>query len=125
MRGIDLCNGPPPWIVELRIMLVKSLVVSVAAALLGPTLGIATFFLANSNYSGLPFSASVEAMGLLLAQPDDREVVTPSGAWYGPSAQERRLDTAATAQPSVVNCPEGQALSENGRCWSSSIPPPT
>ena len=67
-------------------MLVKSLVVSVAAALLGPTLGIATFFLANSNYSGLPFSASVETMGLLLAQPDDREVATPSAAWYGPSA---------------------------------------
>jgi hypothetical protein len=113
-------------------MLVKSLVVSVVAALLGPTLGIATFFVANSNYSGLPFSASVETMGLLLAQPDDLEVITSSGAWYGPSALERSLDTAAAAQPSglgvwqtVVKCPEGQALAENGRCWSSSIPPPT
>ena len=113
-------------------MLVKSLVVSVAAALLGPTIGIATFFVANSNYSGLPFSASVETMELLLAQPDDREVITSSGAWSGPSALERRLDTAATTQPSglgvwrtVVKCPEGQALAENGRFWSSSIPPPT
>jgi len=112
-------------------MLVKSLVVSVAAALLGPTLGIAAFFLANSNYPSQPFSASTQEMGLI-AQPDHREVArtfAPSGPWYGPSAQERKLDTAAADLPSglgvwqtVVNCPEGQALSENGRCQSSIRP---
>jgi hypothetical protein len=117
-------------------MLVKSLVVSVAAALLGPTLGIATFFLTNGNSpNSHSFSASVQTTGLL-AQPDHREVTrtfAPSGAWYGPSAQERKLDTAAADLRSgllgvwqtVVNCPEGQALSEDGRCRSSSSRPPT
>jgi hypothetical protein len=39
------------------IMLVKSLAASVAAALLGPTLGIATFFLMNSSPpNSQPFS---------------------------------------------------------------------
>lgn len=112
-------------------MIVKSLAVSVAAALLGPTLGIATFFLANSNYPGQSFSASTQELRLL-AQSDHREVArtfAPSGAWYGPSVQGRKLDTAAADLPSglgvwqtVVNCPEGQALSENGRCQPSIRP---
>jgi hypothetical protein len=115
-------------------MLVKSLIVSVAAAVLGPTLGIATFFLANSTYPSQSLSASTQEMGLI-ARPDHREVArafAPSGAWYGPSAQERKLDTAAADLPSglgvwqtVVNCPEGQALSKDGRCRPSSIRPPT
>jgi hypothetical protein len=117
-------------------MLVKSLAVSVAAALLGPTLGIATFFLANSNSpSSRPLSTSQHQQVGLVTPPAHREVIrsfAPSETWYGPRAEVRKLDTAAVDLPrelgawqTVVRCPEGQALSEDGRCWSSNTRPPT
>jgi hypothetical protein len=116
-------------------MLMKSLAVSVAAALLGPTLGIATFFLANGNSaSSQPLSTSPDQQVGLVTQPN-REVVrsfAPSETWYGPRAEVRKLDTAAADLPrelgawqTVVRCPEGKALSEDGRCRSSNTRPPT
>src|SRR3989442_974682 len=70
------------------IMLLKSLAVSVAAALLGPTLGIAMFFLADSN----------SASGQQLITATQHEVVgsfAPSETWYGPSAQAGEMLAAA------------------------------
>jgi hypothetical protein len=106
-------------------MLLKSLAVSVAAALLGPTLGIAMFFLANSD----------SASGQQLATATQREVVrsfAPSETWYDPSAQAIEVQAAAAELPgglgswqTVVRCPDGQALSEDGRCRSSDTQPPT
>ena len=99
-------------------MLLKSLAVSVAAALLGPTLGIAMFFLADSN----------SASGQQLITATQHEVVrsfAPSETWYGPSAQAVEVRAAAAELPgglgswqTVVRCPDGQALSEDGRCPS-------
>jgi hypothetical protein len=101
------------------VMLLKSLVVSVAAALLGPALGIAAFYLANSGYPDQPVSTSIRTFA-------------PSAVWYDPSVPKHRLDTAAADLPpdvggwkTVVNCPDGQALSADGRCHSSSTRPPT
>ena len=106
-------------------MLLKSLAVSVAAALLGPTLGIAMFFLANSN----------SASGQQLITASQHEVVgsfAPSETWYGPSAQAVEMLAAAAELPgglgswqTVVRCPDGKALSEDGRCRSSNTQAPT
>lgn len=117
-------------------MLLKSLAVSVAAALLGPTLGIATFFLANgSSPSSEPLSTSLHQQVELVMPPADRDVIrsfAPSQAWYGPSDEVGKLDTAAADLPrelgtwqTVVRCPEGKALSEDGRCRPSDTRPPT
>jgi hypothetical protein len=114
-------------------MLVKSLAVSVAAALLGPTLGIAMFFLANSNSASSQPLSTEQQVGLVTA-PAQREVIrsfTPSETWYDPSAQVAEVHAAATslagglgAWQTVVR-PDGQALSEDGRCRSSDTRPPT
>jgi hypothetical protein len=97
-------------------MLLKSLAVSVAAALLGPTLGIAMFFLADSN--------SASSQQLITAT--QHEVVGS----FAPKAVE--VQAAAAEFPgglgswqTVVRCPDGQALSEDGRCRSSNTQPPT
>jgi hypothetical protein len=100
-------------------MLLKSLAVSVAAALLGPTLGIAMFFLADSN----------SARGQPLVTATRHEVVrsfAPSETWYDPSAQAVEVQALGLGSwQTVVRCPDGQALSEDGRCRSSDTQPPT
>ena len=118
-------------------MLLKSLAVSVVAASLGPTLGIAMFFLANSSGSpsSHPPSTSLHQQVELVTPPAHRDVIrsfVPSEAWYGPSGEVGKLDTAAADLPrelgtwqTVVRCPEGQALSEDGRCPPSDTRPPT
>jgi len=87
------------------IMLLKSLAVSVAAALLGPTLGIAMFFLANSDSASGQQLASAQAIEVQAAAA---ELPGGLGSWQ-----------------TVVRCPDGQALSKDGRCRSSDTQPPT
>lgn len=97
-------------------MLLKSLAVSVAAALLGPTLGIAMFFLADSN--------SASSQQLITAT--QHEVVgsfVPQAAEVQAAAAE--LPGGLGSWQTVVRCPDGQALSEDGRCRSSNTQPPT
>jgi hypothetical protein len=98
-------------------MVVKTLVVSLAAALLGPTLGIATFFLANAivlSQSPPPFAQDPRVMSF-----------APADLWSGSQAQQGNLDTAAadlaTEQgdwQTVVKCPDGQPLSGGDSCPS-------
>lgn len=100
-------------------MLVKSLALSVAAALLGPTLGIALFFLANSNlYAQPPALAVSETL---------RQVsFAPGQPWYATGAYERKLNTAAADDwQTVVRCPDGQTIADNGRCLSPTARPQT
>jgi hypothetical protein len=124
-------------------MLVKSLVIATAAALLAPTIGIAAFFVANSdNFSGQATMITVSARKLgpmtELVQAETIRTFAPQGLWFDPAAsvvQEPKTIAARTtpdpaAWHTVVSCPEGQALAEDGRCpapkiESSSIQPPS
>lgn len=111
-------NGPPPgsWI---GVMLLKSLAVSVAAALLGPALGVAMFFLANSSAGGQPLAYS---QARVVAQPAGSDLVrsfAPSENWYAHVATEE-----LGAWQTVVRCPDGQALPAGGRCQPSDTQPP-
>jgi hypothetical protein len=110
-------------------MLLKSLVVSVAAALLGPTLGIATFLAVNGAYPNQPLAASSQIADET-AQPTPLALMAfaPSGPWYG-NVQERELGTAtadispeASGWQTVVSCPDGQTLSGDARCQTSKRP---
>jgi hypothetical protein len=115
-------------------MLLKSLVVSVAAALLGPTVGIATFLAVNGAYPSQPLAASPQVADET-AQPAPRialRAFAPSGLWYGESAQDRRLSTAAAdlspesgGWQTVVSCPDGQTLTGDARCQPSTQRPQT
>jgi hypothetical protein len=115
-------------------MLLKSLVVSVAAALLGPTLGIATFLAVNGAYPSQPLAASSQIADET-AQPAPRIALmafAPSGPWYGQNVQERELSTAAAdispeagGWQTVVSCPDGQTLSGDARCQTSTQRPQT
>jgi hypothetical protein len=113
-------------------MLLKSLVVSVAAALLGPTLGIATFLAVNGAYPSQPFAASSQVADET-AQPAPRiRAFAPSGLWYAQNVQERELSTAAAdlspeagGWQTVVSCPDGQTLSGDARCQTSTQRPQT
>ena len=109
-------------------MLLKSLVVSVAAALLGPTLGIATFLAVNGAYPSQPFAASSQVADET-AQPAPRiRAFAPSGLWYGQVAEERQLSTASAESDgwqTVVSCPDGQTLSGDARCQTSTQRPQT
>ena len=113
-------------------MLVRTLVTSVAAALFGPAVGIGVFIMANRDHSGgQPTSISMtqtRAAGSAIetGQAEDIRTFTPQGRWLGSPAtgmQEPKLKTAA-ARPSrepatwhtVVSCPSGKPLPEDGRC---------
>ena len=115
-------------------MLLKSLVISVAAAVLGPTIGIGMFFLANDDYSS-SHTTSFSGEARLVTEPGHREVFkmfAPPGPWYNPTligVHERKIDTAAgdpvserSSWHTVVSCAEGQALSEDGRCTAPRRP---
>jgi len=114
-------------------MLLKSLVVSVAAALLGPTLGIAAFLAVNGAYPSQPLASSQIADEM--AQPAPHialRAFAPSGLWYGQNVQERELSTAAAdispeagGWQTVVSCPDGQTLSGDARCQTSTQRPQT
>jgi hypothetical protein len=114
-------------------MLLKSLVVSVAAALLGPTLGIATFLAVDGAYSSQPLASPQVADET--AQPAPRialRAFAPSGLWYAQNVQERELSTAAAdlspeagGWQTVVSCPDGQTLSGDARCQTSTQRPQT
>ena len=100
-------------------MLLKSLAVSVAAALLGPALGVAMFFLANSSAGGQPLANS---QARVVAQPAGSGLVrsfAPSENWYAHVATEE-----LGAWQTVVRCPDGQALPPGGRCQPSDTRPP-
>jgi hypothetical protein len=113
-------------------MLVRTLVTSVAAALLGPAIGIGVFIMANRDHSGgQPTSISMTqtrqaGSAIETGQAEDIRTFTPQGWWLSSPAtrvQEPKLKTAA-ARPSrepahwhtVVSCPSGEPLPGDGRC---------
>jgi len=115
-------------------MLVRILVTSVAAALLGPAIGIGVFVMANKDHSGgRPTSFSMTQTREIgsaseMGQAEDIRTFTPQGRWLGSPAtrvQEPKLKAAA-ARPSrepghwhtVVSCPSGEPLSGDGHCPS-------
>ena len=115
-------------------MLVKTLAISVAAAVLGPTIGMGVFVFANSDRFGgetTSFSSSTRGPGPV-TEPGQADVVrtfAPPGPWLNPDSidrQERKPEPAAATRPlpelapwrTVVSCPEGQPLPEDGRCPS-------
>ena len=110
-------------------MLLKSLVVSVAAALLGPTLGIATFLAVDGAYSGQPLASPQVADET--AQPAPRialRAFAPSGLWYAQnvlSTAAADLSPEAGGWQTVVSCPDGQTLSGDARCQTSTQRPQT
>ena len=117
-------------------MLLKSLVMSAVAAVLGPTLGIGLFFVANGDFGNqtTSFAASTGEAALVTEQRDTDVIrmFAPPGAWYNPTStgeHERKINTAAGDPLSklgswhtVVSCPEDRALSEDGRCTSPHRP---
>jgi len=115
-------------------MLVRTLVTSVAAALLGPAVGIGVFIMANRDHSdgqatSISMTQTREAGSAIeTGQAEDIRTFTPQGRWLGSPAtrvQEPKLKTAA-ARPSrepahwhtVVSCPSGEPLPGDGRCPS-------
>ena len=117
-------------------MLVKSLVISTAAALLGPTIGVALFLVANSDH----ITVTARKLGPVteLVQAETIRTFAPQGLWLDPAAsimqKPKTIAARTTSDPAawhtVVSCPEGQALAEDGRCpapkiKSSSIRPPS
>lgn len=115
-------------------MLVRTLVTSVAAALLGPAIGIGAFLMANRDHSGAqPTSISMSptreaGSAIETGQAKDIRTFTPQGRWLGSPAtrvQEPKLK-AADARPSrepaawhtVVSCPSGEPLPGDGHCPS-------
>jgi hypothetical protein len=118
-------------------MLAKSLIISMLAALLGPTIGVGIFLTANRHYwdgQATSFSPSAREVEQV-TQPGHAEVTrtfAPPEPWVNPAsigAQERKPETAAAALPSpelaswhtVVSCPEDQPLAEDGRCPSPKL----
>ncbi len=113
-------------------MLLKSLAVSVAAAVLGPTLGIATFLAVNGADQPLAASSQVADGTTQLVPPIALRAFAPSGSWYVSNAEGRALSTAAAdlapesgGWQTVVSCPDGQTLSGDARCQSSTQRPQT
>jgi hypothetical protein len=114
-------------------MLMRTLVTSVAAALLGPAIGIGVFIMANRDHSGgQPTSISMtqtrEAGSAIETGQAEEEIrtFTPQGRWLGSPAtgmQEPKLKTAAV-RPSreqatwhtVVTCPSGEPFPGDGIC---------
>ena len=113
-------------------MLLKSLAVSVAAAVLGPTLGIATFLAVNGAQQPVAASSQVADETVQAAPSIALRAFAPSGSWYVPSAEDRPLSTAAAdlspesgGWQTVVSCPDGQTLSGDARCQASTQRPQT
>ena len=117
-------------------MLLKSLVMSVVAAVLGPTIGVAMFLMANSDGSDLPklnsASHSQEAGPATgSGQTEVSGAFLPQAPWLASAAtgvQERKPETAAAGWSTelgmwqtTVSCPEGQPLTEEGPCPSPEI----
>jgi hypothetical protein len=115
-------------------MLVRTLITSVAAALLGPAVGMGVFVMTNRDHSGgqppsISMTQTREAGSAIeTGQAEDIRTFTPQGRWLGSPAtrvQEPKLKTAA-ARPSrepahwhtVVICPSGEPLPGDGRCPS-------
>jgi hypothetical protein len=114
-------------------MLLKSLAVSVAAALLGPTLGIATFLAVDGAYPAQPLAAASSPIAAETTPGAPRTALrafAPSGLWYGQGAEDRPLSTAAadlsadqSGWQTVVSCPDGRTLSGEGSCQSATQRP--
>ena len=83
-------------------MLVKSIVISIAAALLGPTIGVALFFMANSDRGGKATSPTVvtrEGLGTELGEAEVIRNFAPQGAHLDLASilvTERRPQVAAS-----------------------------
>ena len=134
VRGMLLCRRGRWSRLWSCVMLVKSLAISVAAALLGPTIGMGVYVLANSDGFGdetIAFSSSTRGPAPV-PEPSQADIVrmsAPPGSWLNPVSIDkpvRKPETAAATQPltelspwrTVVRCPEGQLLPEDDRCPS-------
>jgi len=113
-------------------MLVRPLIMSIAAALMAPAIGIGVFLMTNRNHSGgQPISVSMSptpetGAAIETGQAEVIRTFAPQGRWLGSPAtrvQEARLKPAA-ARPSrepgpwhtVVSCPRGEPLPGDGIC---------
>ena len=107
---------------------------SAAAAVLGPTIGIAVFFMPNrDNVSGpaTSFTVSTRGTGPVTEFAEDLRSFAPRGLWLNlaPSVVQERKPQAATvatsseptAWPAVVTCSEGRSVREDGRCPAPEI----
>jgi hypothetical protein len=118
-------------------MLAKTLVMSVAAAIFGPIIGIGVFLITNTDYFGHS-TRSFAASGAETGPPmDSRQtnvvrMFAPSGQWLDPvsiSGQKPKAETAVASSSSteldpwrtVVSCQDGQPLNEDSRCSSPEI----
>ena len=120
-------------------MPVKALAISALAALVGPTVGVGVFLLANGA-NGDRFAGQT-ALPVQAAPPvtkfDYAEVMRTFAEprlWPGPKSTvmpERREIGATELSPelaawrTVVGCPDGQPLPETGRCPAPDWPRPT
>ena len=115
-------------------MLVKSIVISTAAALLGPTIGVALFLVANSDRGGKATSPTVvtrEGLGTELGEAEVIRNFAPQGVHLDLAsilAPERKPQVAAAgtaeqaAWRTVVICVVGQPA-KDGRCPAPEIVP--
>jgi hypothetical protein len=115
-------------------MLVKSIVISTAAALLGPTIGVALFLVANSDRAGEATSPTVATREGLETELGEAEVIrnfASQGVHLDLAsilAPERKPQVAAAATAesaawrTVVICAVGQPA-KDGRCPAPEIVP--
>jgi hypothetical protein len=114
-------------------MLMKSLAISLVAALLGPTVGVGVFLLTNGDRFGGETTLPIRAAGPV-PEFNQAEVVRTFAQprlWLGPAtgALESSAKTPAThpsselaAWRTVVRCPEGEPLAQTGRCPAPARP---
>jgi hypothetical protein len=114
-------------------MLMKSIVISTAAALLGPTIGVAVFFVANSDRGGQSISATATREGSE-TELDGAGVIrnfAPEGVHLGSTSilapkPKPQVSAPATAESAawrtVIICAEGQT-DKDDRCPMPKIAP--
>lgn len=104
-------------------MPVKALAISVLAAVLGPTIGVGVFLVADGDRWGGE-TASRAAGSVTVGQAQERTFAAPR-LWPGPKsadAPEHRAKMPVEPSPelapgrTVVSCPAGDSLPDTGHC---------
>ena len=109
-------------------MLVKSILISTAAALIGPAIGIAMFFMAHGNHLGGPATSPTEAAReepvAELGKAEAMKTFVPQWLHLDPDSiivPERKPQPAGEviesgAWRTVVRCASGLAIIKEGSC---------
>ena len=118
-------------------MLVKSILISTAAALIGPAIGIATFFMAHGNHLGGPATSPTEAAReepvAELGKAEAMKTFVPQWLHLDPDpilVPERKPQPAGEVIESggwrtVVRCASGLAIKEGSCPLPEIVPTPT